>query len=41
MYHGQVSLITPGSIGPALHPILVALQRADRGLAIYHRFASE
>jgi DNA-binding transcriptional LysR family regulator len=39
--HGEVSLITPGSIGLALHPVLLALQQANRGLTIRHRFAPD
>lgn len=39
--HGEVSLITPGSIGLALHPVLLALQQDNRGLTIRHRFAPD
>lgn len=39
--HGEVSLITPGSIGLALNPVLLALQQANRGLTIRHRFAPD
>jgi DNA-binding transcriptional LysR family regulator len=37
---GEVSLITPGSIGLALYPCLLELQRASPQLCICHRFAS-
>lgn len=36
---GEVSLITPGSIGLALYPRLLELQRASPQLFIHHRFA--
>lgn len=39
--HGEVTLITPGSIGLTLHPVLLALQKANRGLAVRHRFAPD
>lgn len=35
---GELSLITPGSIGLAIYPQLLALQREVPGLAIRHRF---
>lgn len=38
---GEVSLITPGSIGLALHPVLLALQKVNPGLAVKHRFAPD
>jgi len=38
---GEVSLITPGSIGLALYPILLDLQQAHPGLVIRHRFAPD
>ncbi len=38
---GDVSLITPGSIGLALYPQLLELQRAHPGLHIHHRFAPD
>lgn len=38
---GEISLITPGSVGLALYPILLALQQAHRGLVIRHRFAPD
>jgi len=36
---GEVSLISPGSIGLALYPRLLALQQVHPGLCIRHRFA--
>ncbi|QFT85494.1 HTH-type transcriptional regulator CysL [Halomonas sp. THAF12] len=36
---GELSLITPGSIGLAIYPHLLALQRQAPGLSIRHRFA--
>lgn len=39
--HGEVRLITPGSIGLALHPLLLDLQQAHPGLHIHHRFAPD
>lgn len=38
---GEVSLITPGSIGLALYPLLLDLQQAMPGLVIRHRFAPD
>lgn len=38
---GEVSLVTPGSIGVALYPVLLDLQQAHRGLVIRHRFAPD
>ncbi|WP_322045073.1 LysR family transcriptional regulator [Paraburkholderia sp. J67] len=38
---GEVSLITPGSVGLALYPLLLDLQQAHRGLVIRHRFAPD
>ncbi len=38
---GEVSLITPGSIGLALYPQLLELQQAHPGLHIRHRFAPD
>ena len=38
---GEVSLITPGSIGLALYPVLLDLQQAHSGLVIRHRFAPD
>lgn len=41
MTQGEVSLITPGSIGLALYPSLLELQRAHPGLAVRCRFAPD
>jgi len=38
---GEVSLITPGSIGLALYPVLLDLQQAHPGLVVRHRFAPD
>ncbi|WAC70749.1 LysR family transcriptional regulator [Roseateles sp. SL47] len=38
---GEVSFITPGSVGLALYPLLLRLQLAHRGLVIRHRFAPD
>ncbi|WP_136255726.1 LysR family transcriptional regulator [Onishia niordana] len=38
-FQGELSLITPGSIGLAIYPHLLALQHEAPGLAIRHRFA--
>lgn len=38
---GEVSLITPGSIGLALYPVLLDMQQATPGLVIRHRFAPD
>ncbi|MEZ0221635.1 MAG: LysR family transcriptional regulator [Tardiphaga sp.] len=37
--HGEVSLISPGSIGLALYPRLLDLQAKHPGLSVRHRFA--
>ena len=39
--HGEISLISPGSIGLALYPHLLELQQATPGLTIRHRFAPD
>lgn len=39
--HGEISLISPGSIGLALYPHLLDLQQASPGLSIRHRFAPD
>lgn len=39
--HGEISLISPGSIGLALYPYLLELQQATPGLTIRHRFAPD
>lgn len=38
---GEISLITPGSVGLALYPLLLELQQRHRGLVIRHRFAPD
>lgn len=38
---GEVSFITPGSVGLALYPILLDYQRNHPGLCIRHRFAPD
>lgn len=38
---GEISLITPGSVGLALYPLLLDLQQRHRGLIIRHRFAPD
>jgi DNA-binding transcriptional LysR family regulator len=38
---GEFSLVTPGSVGLALNPMLLELQRANPGLVIRHRFAPD
>ncbi|QEE39122.1 MULTISPECIES: LysR family transcriptional regulator [unclassified Methylobacterium] len=38
---GEVGLITPGSIGLFLNPLLLDMQAAERGLVIWHRFAPD
>ncbi|AWH26667.1 LysR family transcriptional regulator [Stenotrophomonas sp. YAU14D1_LEIMI4_1] len=38
---GEVSLISPGSVGLALYPILLDYQRNHPGLMIRHRFAPD
>ncbi|UVW28514.1 LysR family transcriptional regulator [Massilia sp. H6] len=40
-HHGEISLITPGSVGLALYPLLLALQQAEPGLCVRHRFAPD
>lgn len=39
--HGEISLISPGSIGLAIYPHLLELQQAHPGLNIRHRFAPD
>lgn len=36
---GEISLITPGSVGLMLYPLLLDIQGENRGLTIRHRFA--
>lgn len=38
---GEISLITPGSVGLGVYPILLELQQAHRDLSIRHRFAPD
>lgn len=38
---GELSLISPGSIGLSLYPLLLALQQENPRLAIRHRFAPD
>lgn len=38
---GEISLISPGSIGLAIYPHLLDLQRVHAGLSIRHRFAPD
>lgn len=38
---GEVGLISPGSIGLALYPLLLEVQQAHPGLSIRHRFAPD
>ncbi|TDY89203.1 UNVERIFIED_ORG: DNA-binding transcriptional LysR family regulator [Herbaspirillum seropedicae] len=38
---GEVSLITPGSIGLCLYPLLMDLQQRWQGLSVRHRFAPD
>ncbi|NWD68932.1 LysR family transcriptional regulator [Pseudomonas gingeri] len=38
---GEISLITPGSIGLVLYPLLLDYQQANPGIVIRHRFAPD
>jgi DNA-binding transcriptional LysR family regulator len=38
---GEISLISPGSIGLAIYPLLLDLQAEHPGLAVRHRFAPD
>ncbi|MGK8705774.1 LysR family transcriptional regulator [Metapseudomonas otitidis] len=38
---GDISLISPGSIGLVLYPLLLDLQQANPGLVVRHRFAPD
>lgn len=38
---GALDLVTPGSVGLLLYPLLLDLQRAEPGLVICHRFAPD
>lgn len=40
-HHGEVGITTPGSVGLAIHEPLLALQAANPGLVIRHRFAPD
>lgn len=40
-HQGEISLITPGSLGLALYPLLLDLQQAEPGLSVRHRFAPD
>ncbi|MGV6473445.1 LysR family transcriptional regulator [Azotobacter vinelandii] len=40
-HRGEISLITPGSVGLVLYPVLLELQQANRGLVVRHRFAPD
>ncbi|MGC4009556.1 MAG: LysR family transcriptional regulator [Pseudomonas sp.] len=39
--HGEIGLISPGSIGLFLYPLLLDLQQATPGLVVRHRFAPD
>lgn len=39
--HGELSLVTPGSVGLLLYPLLLNLQQQHRSLVIRHRFAPD
>ncbi|KAF1067887.1 MAG: HTH-type transcriptional activator CmpR [Pseudomonas citronellolis] len=39
--HGEISLVSPGSIGLCLYPWLLDLQQATPGLQVRHRFAPD
>jgi DNA-binding transcriptional LysR family regulator len=39
--NGEISLISPGSIGLYLYPLLLDLQEANPGLQVRHRFAPD
>lgn len=38
---GEISLITPGSVGLVLYPMLLQLQQTHTGLTVRHRFAPD
>jgi DNA-binding transcriptional LysR family regulator len=40
-HRGEISLVTPGSIGLAVYPLLLDYQREHSGLTIRHRFAPD
>ncbi|MFT4075750.1 MAG: LysR family transcriptional regulator [Asticcacaulis sp.] len=39
--NGEISLISPGSVGLSLYPLLLELQEANPGFAVRHRFAPD
>lgn len=39
--HGEIALISPGSIGLFLYPLLLEMQRVTPGLVVRHRFAPD
>ncbi|HCF7758988.1 LysR family transcriptional regulator [Pseudomonas aeruginosa] len=39
--HGEIALISPGSIGLFLYPLLLEMQKATPGLVVRHRFAPD
>lgn len=39
--HGEISLVTPGSIGLTLYPLLLDYQQRHPGLTVRHRFAPD
>ncbi|WDY60636.1 LysR family transcriptional regulator [Pseudomonas sp. PSKL.D1] len=39
--HGEISLVTPGSIGLTVYPLLLNYQQRHPGLTIRHRFAPD
>lgn len=39
--HGEIGLITPGSIGLALYPLLLDYQQEHPGIIVRHRFAPD
>lgn len=40
-HQGVIGLISPGSIGLRLYPLLLDLQQANPGLCVHHRFAPD
>ncbi|WP_353232307.1 LysR family transcriptional regulator [Pseudomonas helleri] len=38
---GDISIVTPGSIGLALYPLLLDYQQSHPGLTVHHRFAPD
>jgi DNA-binding transcriptional LysR family regulator len=39
--HGEIKIITPGSIGLLIYPMLLAWQKQHPGLSVRHRFAPD